>query len=190
MDQERLIICNTSPLINLAELDLLGIIEALPGQVCIPPGVRDEAMAKSGLFAKAASAADSGRFRILPPADGLLLRSFSATLHRGEAECLAVSMEHPGSILILDDLAARAAASANGLPFTGTLGLLAAAKARGQIAELAPALYKLRTLARFWISSQLERELLQQGGLNAIDAGITKSSQAKEENGIDRRTRS
>jgi|TARA_B110000037_G_scaffold222725_1_gene299148 predicted nucleic acid-binding protein len=65
MDQERLIICNTSPLINLAELDLLDVIEALPGQVCIPPGVRDEAMAKSGLFAKAASAADSGRFRIL-----------------------------------------------------------------------------------------------------------------------------
>jgi hypothetical protein len=35
MDQERLIICNTSPLINLAELDLLGVIEALPGQVCM-----------------------------------------------------------------------------------------------------------------------------------------------------------
>lgn len=73
-------------------------------------------------------------------------------------------MEHPGSILILDDLAARAAASANGLSFTGTLGLLASAKARGQITGLAPALHLLRTQARFWISSQLERELLQQAG--------------------------
>ena len=164
MDQKRLIICNTSPLINLAEIDLLDILEALPGQVCFPPGVRDEVMAKSGLFAKAASAADSGRFRLLSPTDDLLVRSFSATLHRGEAECLAVSMEHPGSLLILDDLAARAAASSNGLLFTGTLGVLAAAKARGQIAELAPALHQLRTLARFWISSQLERELLQQAG--------------------------
>jgi predicted nucleic acid-binding protein len=125
MDQERLIICNTSPLINLAEIDLLDVLESLPGQVCIPPGVRDEVMAKAGLFAKAASVADSGRFRILPPTDDLLVRSFSATLHRGESECLAASMEHPGSILILDDLAARAAASANGLLFTGTLGLLA-----------------------------------------------------------------
>lgn len=58
MDQERLIICNTSPLINLAEIDLLDILEALPGRVCIPSGVRDEVMAKSGLFSKAASVAD------------------------------------------------------------------------------------------------------------------------------------
>jgi len=164
MDQKRLIICNTSLLINLAEIDLLDILEALPGQVCIPPGVRDEVTAKAGLFAKAASAADSGRFRLLPPTDNLLVRSFSATLHRGEAECLAVSMEHPGSILIQDDLAARAAASANGLPFTGTLGLLASAKAQGYIAALAPVLHQLRIQARFWISSQLERELLRQAG--------------------------
>jgi hypothetical protein len=164
MDQERLIICNTSPLINLAEIGLLDVLEALPGEVCIPRGVRDEVMSKSGLFAKSALAAGSGRFRVLPLAGGLLVRSFSATLHRGEAECLAASMEHSGSLLILDDLSARAAASANGLPFTGTLGLLAAAKARGQIAELAPVLHQLRTQARFWISSQLERELLQQAG--------------------------
>jgi len=164
MDQERLIICNTSPLINLAEIELLDILDALPGQVCIPPSVRDEVMAKSGLFPKAASVADSGRFRILPPIDGLLVRSFSATLHLGEAECLAVSMEHPGAILILDDLAARAVATANGLPFTGTLGVLAAAKARGQISELAPILNLLRTRARFWISSQLQREILQKAG--------------------------
>jgi predicted nucleic acid-binding protein len=164
MDQERLIICNTSPSINLAEIDLLEVLEALPGQVCIPPGVRDEAMAKSGLFAKPASVADSGRFRVLPPTNDLLVRSFSATQHRGESECLAVSMEHPGSILILDDLAARAAASANGLSFTGPLGLLAAAKARGQIIALAHALHQLRIRARFWINSQLERELLQQTG--------------------------
>jgi predicted nucleic acid-binding protein len=73
-------------------------------------------------------------------------------------------MEHPGAILILDDLAARAAATANGLPFTGTLGVLAAAKARGQISELAPILNLLRTRARFWISSQLQREILQKAG--------------------------
>jgi hypothetical protein len=63
MDQKRLIIRNTSPLINLAEIDLLDILEALPGQVCIPPGVRDEVMAKAGLFGKGASAADSGCYR-------------------------------------------------------------------------------------------------------------------------------
>lgn len=103
-------------------------------------------------------------FQVIPPSDILLVKSISATLHRGEAECLALSMERPGSILILDDLAARAMASANGLSFTGTLGLPASAKARGRISGLAPAFHDLRTHARFWINSQLERELLLEAG--------------------------
>ncbi len=164
MDQERLIICNTLPLINLAEIVLLEVLETLPGVVCIPPSVRDEVMAKAGLFAKAAGVVESGRFRVVPPTDSLLVRSLSATLHRGEAECLALGMELPGSLLILDDLAARAMASANGLSFTGTWGILASAKARGQIAALAPAMHDLRTRARFWINVQLEKRLLQEAG--------------------------
>jgi predicted nucleic acid-binding protein len=116
------------------------------------------------LFPKAAQAADSGQFRMMAPADDWLVRSFASSLHRGEAECLALCMEHPGSLLILDDLSARAAASANGLPFTGTLGILAAAKARGSLAALAPVLKMLRTHARFWISPQLERSILQEAG--------------------------
>jgi len=108
--------------------------------------------------------ADSGRFAILTPADNLLVRGLSATLHRGEAECLALAMENPDSLLVLDDLSARTVASANGLPFTGTLGILAAAKARGYLAALAPVLRQLRSHARFWISTQLEQDILAEAG--------------------------
>ena len=162
MAQERLIICNTSPLINLAEIGYLELLLELPGIICIAPAVAAELRAKSGLFSKAASAVDSGKFRLLGPEDMLLVRSFSATLHHGESECLALAMEHPGSLLVLDDLAARAAAAANGLAFTGTLGILAAAKVRGQLAALAPVLQALRSQARFWISPQLEQLLLSE----------------------------
>lgn len=164
MAQERLIICNTSPLINLAEISRLDLLLELPGTVCIPPAVTAELRAKSGLFPKAALAGDSGQFRKIGPEDALLIRSFSATLHCGESECLALAMEHPGSLLILDDLSARAAATANGLAFTGTLGILTAAKARGKIKELAPVLHALKSQARFWISQQLERMLLEEAG--------------------------
>lgn len=164
MADQRLIICNTSPLIILAEIDLLDLLGELPGRVCIPPAVRAELLGKSGLFPKAAVAADSDCFSLLAPADGLLVRSLSTTLHRGEAECLALGMEHPGSLLILDDLSARAMASANGLPFTGTLGILAAAKSQGRLSALAPVLHELRTRARFWISPQLERTILLEAG--------------------------
>jgi predicted nucleic acid-binding protein len=164
MAEQRLIICNTSPMINLAEICQLELFGSLQGRVCIPPAVRDELRAKSGLFPTAAQAVDSGRFPVIAPLDALLVRGFSASLHRGEAECLALAMENPGSLLILDDLSARAHASANQLPFTGTLGILAAAKARGLLPALAPVMRELRTRARFWISPSLERFILEEAG--------------------------
>jgi hypothetical protein len=164
MASERLIICNTSPLINLAETGHLEVLMELRGTVCIVPSVAIELRAKSRLFPKAAQVVDSGQFRLLGPEDALLVRSFSATLHQGESECLALAMEQQGSLLILDDLSARAAATANGLAFTGTLGILAAAKARGKIDALAPVLKELRDRARFWISPQLEMMLLKEAG--------------------------
>lgn len=164
MAEQRLIICNTSPIINLAETGQLELFSLLQGVVSIPPAVRDELLAKSGLFPLAAKAVESGQFPVLAPTNTLLARSFATSLHRGEAECLALAMEHPGSLLILDDLSARAHASANQLPFTGTLGILAAAKARGRLAALAPVLHDLRTRARFWISPGLERFILEEAG--------------------------
>jgi predicted nucleic acid-binding protein len=73
-------------------------------------------------------------------------------------------MEHPGSLLILDDLQARALASSNGLPFTGTLGCLVEAKARGIVDTVAPLIEKLRVSARFWISLELETQVLNDAG--------------------------
>ena len=103
-------------------------------------------------------------FEVVLPQDRLLVRGFASVVHAGEAECLALAMENPGSLLILDDLQARALASANGLPFTGTLGLLVEAKARGLVDAVAPLLGKLRVSARFWISAELETRVLDDVG--------------------------
>ena len=164
MAGQRLIICNTSPLINLAETGLLDVLNLPGGTVVVSAAVRAELRAKAAIFPLAAKLADSDRFATRSPADALLVRSFAATLHPGEAECLALGMEHPGSLLVLDDLAARAAAAANGLSVTGTLGLLAVAKADGRLSALAPVLQALRERARFWIHPQLEQTLLREAG--------------------------
>jgi predicted nucleic acid-binding protein len=94
----------------------------------------------------------------------LLVRGLQSAIHAGEAECLALAMENPGSLLIIDDLQARAMASSNGLLFTGTLGCLVEAKARGMIRELAPMIEILRLSARFWISPELEMRVLSDAG--------------------------
>lgn len=162
MAEGRLIVSNTTPIINLAEIGLLDVLEGLFGKVVVPPAVVDELIAKRELFPKAGDAARC--FEVVHPQDRLLVRGFASVAHAGEAECLTLAMENPGSLLILDDLQARALASANSLPFTGTLGLLVEAKARGLVDAVAPLIGKLRVSARFWISLELETRVLNDVG--------------------------
>lgn len=159
MAQGRLIISNTTPIINFAEIGRLGLLGELFGNVVVPRAVVDELLAKRGLFPLAATAATS--LDVFSPQDRLLVRGFQSVIHAGEAECLALAMENPGSLLILDDLQARAIAAANGLPFTGTMGLLVEAKARGLVDAVAPLIEELRARARFWISADLESKILK-----------------------------
>jgi predicted nucleic acid-binding protein len=162
MAETRLIVSNTTPIINLAEIGRLDVLQGLFGKVVVPPAVVNELLAKRALFPNAADAATC--FEVVHPEARLLARGFRSVAHAGEAECLALAMEHPGSFLILDDLQARALASANGIPFTGTLGCLVEAKARGIVDAVAPLIEKLRVSARFWISLELETQVLNDAG--------------------------
>jgi len=164
MAEQGLIVCNTTPLINLASIGRVDLLESLFGHVIIPPAVMVEVFAKQAIFPAAAVAARNHPFHAIRPANPLLVRGFQALVHPGEADCLALAMEHPGSLLLLDDLAARALAEANGLRFTGTLGILVEAKERKLIDALGPMLVELRRAARFWISSRLEEHLLASVG--------------------------
>lgn len=158
-----LIISNTTPLINFSETGRLDLLQQLFGVVVIPPAVEREASEKAALFPNAAEAVLQRRWSVVAPTDHLLVRALSAQVHPGEAECLALAMEHPGSLL-LDDLAARELAAANGCLFTGTIGCLAEAKRRGLVPALAPLLEELRTKARFWISDRLAAQVLRDAG--------------------------
>ena len=68
-------------------------------------------------------------------------------------------MEIPGSLLILDDFAARQVAAARALRLTGTLGVLLQAKNEGCLAEVSPVVEALaKTTMR--MSSALVRLVL------------------------------
>ncbi len=160
--EEPLIISNTTPLINFAEIERLDVLEAVFGRILIPPGVVDELQAKSALFSKAAVVPSKSNISIMAPIDQLLVRGLASRLHQGEAECLALAMEHPGALLLIDDLAARDFAASNGLLYIGTLGCLAEAKKQGLIPALKPVLTELRSKARFWISDRLAERVLRE----------------------------
>ena len=90
------------------------------------------------------------------------MRALSATVHPGEAECIALAMERPGSLLLLDDLAAREMAKANGCLFIGTVGILIEANRSGLIGDLAPFFKDLREKARFWLADNLTDQVLRE----------------------------
>ncbi|MBE2287213.1 MAG: DUF3368 domain-containing protein [Prosthecobacter sp.] len=159
--EKPLIISNTTPLINFAEIGCLDVLQGLFGSLVIPPAVRAELTEKSSLFPKAAQVPSLPFIELAAPEDRLLVKSLASRLHPGEAECLALAMEHPGSLLLLDDLAAREFATSNGLLFTGTLGCLAEAKQRGLITAIKPLIDELRIRARFWISDRLVERVLR-----------------------------
>lgn len=159
---DRLIVCNTTPVINLAEIGRLDLLGSLVGEFVVPPAVVAELEAKRNLFPAAAESV--GSLQVMSPADSLLVEGLKSMVHPGEAECLALGMENPEALLILDDRQARTLATSRGIPYTGTLGILAAAKDRGLLPLLAPTIRDLRERARFWIAPALEARLLQEAG--------------------------
>ena len=61
-------------------------------------------------------------------------------LGAGEKEVLALGMQVPGAVVILDDRLGRVYAEAVKLTFTGTLGILLRAKLEGRISRIEPVL--------------------------------------------------
>jgi hypothetical protein len=88
----------------------------------------------------------------------------AAVLDRGEAEAIALAVEMSADWILLDETDARNAASRAGLRVTGVLGILLGAKQRGEIALLKPEIEALRTQARFFIATRLEKEVLRMAG--------------------------
>ena len=81
----------------------------------------------------------------------------------GEASAIALALESPGSIIILDDYKARRIAEKLGLEITGTLGVIIKAKKSGVIDSVKPFLSKLKS-TDFRLSAELENEILKRSG--------------------------
>lgn len=68
----------------------------------------------------------------------------SGYLDEGEASSIALALEFESPLLIMDEIKGRRAARDMGLPVTGSLGLLIAAKEKGHIKQLKPVIEKIQ----------------------------------------------
>jgi predicted nucleic acid-binding protein len=81
-------------------------------------------------------------------------------LGAGEAQVLALALEVPGSLVLLDDRLARAVARMRNIRLTGTAGVLLKAKKEGHISAVAPLLDRLLQLD-FRLSDAVKASVLK-----------------------------
>jgi uncharacterized protein len=155
------VVCDTSPLQYLYQIDMLHLLPQLTGTIIVPPAVINEIAVGHTLGVRLPSLSTLGWIQVRHPVSEKALPLIT-DLGPGETEVLMLGLELE-AIVVLDNGFARRVAEAVGLKFTGTLGLLLDAKRAGHIPAIRPLLDQLQAL-RFRISSQTRQALLERAG--------------------------
>lgn len=160
--REEVVVCNTSPLLYLHQVQQLDLLAQLYGRVLIPPAVRAELQAGE---ARGVSVPELSRLpwlEIQPLRDAALL-PVVVDLGAGEAEAIALALSYPVRLLVLDDALGRRIARLNGIQCTGTLGVLVKSKQKGLLPRVAPILEALQRTS-MWLSRELVAWVLREAG--------------------------
>ena len=152
------IICNTSPLQYLHQADLLHLLPALFRSVQVPSAVAAELAEGRRRGFRVPDLEELPWVTVRSVHDRRLLPLVKG-LGDGEKEVLALGLEVPDHLLVLDDHDARRHAMAVGLEITGTLGILLLSKEHGLLGSVQPALDRLVAL-RFRLDTATRRMVL------------------------------
>ena len=136
------VISNTSPLIGLWGLNLLSLLRDLYTEVWIPREVEKEFLGIQPSIHQAALN-NAPWIKVVDLANQESVSDYNR-LDPGEAEVLALAVEHNAKLIILDEYRARQEAKKIGLPAKGIVGILLDAKKKGLIDEVKPLLIALQ----------------------------------------------
>jgi predicted nucleic acid-binding protein len=157
------VVCNTSPLILLAKIHRLGLLAQLYGEVIVPASVLEEMEAKPGNEVEQVRTLLQNRGFRLQRATERTLDEVPPDLGAGEREAIALALEIMADLVILDDQQGRHVAREQGLPVTGTGGILIEAQERRMIPSVRHELDHLIE-AGMWIDEAFYHRILQEFG--------------------------
>jgi len=155
------VVCNSSPLIHLAKIKMLEILENFFGEILVPEAVYSECVREGGEREDAKEIEKARWIRVVNIQDEELKRALNVILDEGESESIVLALEQSADLILFDDYEAREFARTYGLNITGTLGILMKAKREGKIASLKEELERLRA-SGFWLSNDLYARVLQE----------------------------
>jgi predicted nucleic acid-binding protein len=158
----RRVVVNTTPIIALALIGQLDLLQHLYGEVVIPPAVQREVLAGVPPQSGVAELKDARWLRAIALQDPQRA-DLLADLDRGEAEVIALAQELGADLVIIDERLARRHAERIGLTLTGTLGVLLRAKERGFVRAIGPLMEDLRR-GGIRLSDRLVQEALELAG--------------------------
>jgi predicted nucleic acid-binding protein len=137
-------VVDTSPLIFLAKLDHLDLLARGANEVLVPSAVLQEVQVYQDEARHKIEEALRSWLTVRKVTDHQLVEVLMADLDRGEAEVIALAREAKADRVIMDDLDGRRFARRVDLEPVGTVGLLLAARLRGELPSLGVELERLR----------------------------------------------
>lgn len=146
------VIADTSCLIYLTALGQLDLLPRLYSSARITPTVAAEYQLSLPAW-----------LQVLAPQEEIRTLIFGARIDSGEASAIALALETPASVVVLDNRRGRRAASRLHLLTTGTLGLLVAAKQQGLLAAIRPLVEQLRAQGMH-LAPEVEAAIYQLAG--------------------------
>lgn len=145
-------VSNSSPLILLMASGHLDILLHAFDYVIAPSEVADEVQKFP-----------SGLLSVRTVKNRQQLESLASRMGRGEAAAVALALETPDAVVVLDDRKGRRAARDLNLPFVGTVGLVIEAKRRGRIVSARKVFDDLLSVGMF-ASESVIRAAIEQAG--------------------------
>ena len=148
------VVTNTGPLIALAKINQLGLLQRVFTTISIPPAVHRELLAKSGPEAARLDVAlnDFITVQAKPPMPAVV-RIVTDNLDVGEQEAIGLAYASQ-TALVIDERLGREAARRLGLTVTSMIGVLLEGKRRGFIPDILPQLEAMRQQG-YWLSDEL-----------------------------------
>jgi len=153
------VVSNTSPLLNLALIDRLSLVDSQFEHVVVPRSVWEELMAGHNGVERLEAFRDRGGVCVVEPDPTDLRTELDRELDRGEAAALAHAVDIDADRILLDEREARAAATRHDIQVTGVIGILLRASEHGSV-DLRSELDALRE-AGFWIADDLYQKALE-----------------------------
>ena len=148
----KTIISDTSCFIILSNIGELELLHQLYGIVITTPEIVTEYGEDLPRWVEIIRVKDESRQRLL-----------ELQIDKGESSAIALALETPDSIVIIDDNKARKIANLLGLTYTGTIGVIIRAKLQGILPSIKPVLDKIKQ-TNFRLTDEIEAQALKQAG--------------------------